>query len=267
MRFIIRASSLPGFQDCARRAAGRVFRPLLSDAGFTLRDTMQHIGASVGTATHAALAHTFGEKIRTGELGNATEDEQVGLESLADTMANGVQFDATTPERNTAEKQVLRMYRIFRLTVAPAMNPMAVESAMQLTTQNGNLVSGHIDLSADGIHDYKTGTVRRQNMAQMGCYSILSRANGDAPGAITEHYIQRVPVSEMQPDPVAYAFDRELSERVAAQTILRVEQMAATFQIDGDPQAFPANPMSVLCSQKFCGAWGTEYCREHTGAK
>lgn len=259
----IRASSLPGFQDCARRTAGRVFRPMLADAGFTLRDTLQHIGASVGTATHAALAHTFEEKIRTGELGNANEDEQVGLDSLVETMGNGVQFDATTPERNTAEKQVLKMYRIFRLKVAPAIVPQAVERAVELTTQNGNTVSGHINLTAGGIIDYKTGTVRRQNMAQMGCYSILSRANGEPGGTITEHYIQRVPVADMQPDPEAHPFDRELSEHVAAQTILRVEQQVATFQIGGDPQAFPANPMSVLCSAKFCGAWGTDWCKEH----
>lgn len=236
---------------------------MLTDAGFTLRNTLQHIGASVGTATHAALGHTFEEKIKTGELGNATEDEQCGLDSLADTMGNGVQFDATTPERNTAEKQVLKMYRVFRLKVAPSLTPTAVERAMQLTTQNGNTVSGHIDLTADGIIDYKTGTVRRQNMAQMGCYSILSRANGEPGGTITEHYIQRVPVADMQPDPEAHPFDRVLSEHVAAQTILRIEAQMDAFMATGDPQSFPANPSSYLCSPRFCPAWGSSFCKEH----
>lgn len=260
---IIRASSLPGFQDCPRRTAARVFRNMILDAGYQLRETAQHIGASVGTATHAALAHTFQEKIKTGELGNATEDEQVGLESLRETMSRGVMWDATTPEPNTAEKQVLRMYRVFRLKAAPAMTPTAVEHEVELTTKAGNIVRGHIDLAADGIHDYKTGTMRRQNLAQMGCYSMLSRACGENAGSLTEHYIKRVPVAEMQPEPTAHGFERDLSERVAASIILRVERQVEQFQRDGDPQAFAANPMSVLCSAKFCCCHSTAFCREH----
>ncbi|CAO3439801.1 hypothetical protein [Azospirillum argentinense] len=31
----------------------------------------------------------------------------------------------------------------------------------------------------------------------------------------------------------------------------------------GDPWAFAANPSSKLCSDRFCPAWGTAFCREH----
>jgi hypothetical protein len=30
----------------------------------------------------------------------------------------------------------------------------------------------------------------------------------------------------------------------------------------GDPWAFQSNPNSVLCGERFCPAWGTDFCRD-----
>jgi hypothetical protein len=33
--------------------------------------------------------------------------------------------------------------------------------------------------------------------------------------------------------------------------------------LPGDPWAFAANPSSMLCSAKFCPAYGSDFCTEH----
>lgn len=262
MSFVIRASSTSTWADCPRRGATRVFPHLVRAAGFDLRETLQTIGASVGTATHAAVAHTMAQKALSGTLANETETEQCGIESLSESVGNSVRWDATSPDLNTAEKQVLRQYRTYRLHLAEKIQPLTIERRITITTARGNQLSGAIDLTDEGIRDLKTGTSRRVNMAQYGTYSLLRRSEGDTPLHLVEDYVKRVSLDKEQPPPVVIAYDREYAEEAAVRVITEIEDLASEFEATGVPLVFLANPASQLCSERYCGAFHSKFCPE-----
>jgi len=263
MTFIIRPSSLPMFFDCARRQAARSFPVEIVSAGYQLRQIASSVGASVGTATHSAVASCMTAKMATGELGNQSEDEDRGVEEFGKQISYGVSWDATTPNAGTGKRQVVRQYRAYRGTTANRVIPIAVEQRIECRTRRGNVLSGGIDLTDDGIRDLKTGVTARSNLAQYGCYSMLVRAGGRSVQHIIEDYIARVKVDDEQPAPVEIAYDVALAERVAANAVARVEQMYDEFIATGDNMVFPANPNSVLCADKFCPCRHTDFCMEY----
>ena len=263
MSIVIRPSSLPQFADCQRRSAARMFAIQIKEAGYTLREIASSVGASVGTATHTAVASCMTTKMNTGELGNQTEDEQRGVESLEQQIGYGVSWDPTTPNLSTGQRQVVRMYRSYRGTVAERVQPRAVERRLESRTRRGNILSGQPDLVDDGIRDQKTGVMHRVSLQQLGAYSLLVRAAGGEVLSLTEDYIQRVDIEKEQPEPVEFRYDVGLAERVAANTIADVEERYAKFVETGDNLVFRANPSSQLCSAKWCPCHSSTFCREH----
>ena len=263
MSIVIRPSSLPQFADCQRRSAARMFAIQIKEAGYSLREIASSVGASVGTATHTAVASCMTTKMNTGELGNQTEDEQRGVESLEQQIGYGVSWDPTTPNLSTGQRQVVRMYRSYRGTVAERVQPRAVERRLESRTRRGNVLSGQVDLTDVGIRDLKTGVLSRSNVAQYGAYSLLARAAGEDVARIIEDYVQRVDIDKEQPAPVEIVYPVRLAERVAANVIADVETKYESFISTGDNLTFAANPASVLCSDKFCPCRHTTFCEEH----
>lgn len=256
---VIRPSSLSSFMDCGRRAATKLFWREIADAGFTLRQLSAGIGAATGTATHAAAAYSLKEKMLSGELGNETESEHRALESLKAETANGVTFDATSPNINTAEKQVLRQAKTYRIHVAAKLEPVAVEQRYEAET-NGFLISGQVDVASNGLRDLKTGNKPRANFAQYGLYAQLLRTHGIEVPTIVEDFVQRVAIAKPQPEPIEIAYDVALCETTAMALIRRIEKDYQEFLATGNPDAWLANPSSVLCSEKYCSAWGSDFC-------
>jgi hypothetical protein len=262
MSIVIRPSSLPSWPDCQRRTAARTAGPLVREMGFELRQLPQRAGPAVGTATHAAVAHTMQAKIDTGASANQVETEQAGLQALDETTANGVEWDGVTPNFNTAQKQVLRHYRVYRLHLEDGIMPRSVERRIEKVTKRGNTLSGQPDQTDDGVHDLKTGVARRVNIAQYGAYSMLLRADGEDPQHITEDYIRRVAIDKEQPVPEQVPYNVVLAERVAAAIITDIERAFEIFEREGDNMIFTANPGSMLCSDRWCVAYGTDFCEE-----
>jgi len=72
-----------------------------------------------------------------------------------------------------------------------------------------------------------------------------------------------------KPVPIAPA------ETAATNIIRHIEGDLRTFRegdparriLPGDPWSFVANPASILCSPKYCPAFGTQFCREGDPAK
>lgn len=240
-----------------------MFPAQIIEAGYGLREVSSSVGASVGTATHAAVASCLTEKMKSGSLGNQTEDEQVGVASLEENVKMGVSWDQTTPNLSTGAKQVIRMYRAYRFSTAENVNPHAVERRLEFKTKSGNMLSGQVDISDEGVRDLKTGVTARSNGAQYGAYSLLARMSGEAVSRIVEDYIARVDINKDQPFPVEVPYDVRLSERVAAHAIEDVERKYERFIAEGENLVFSANPNSVLCGDRFCPAWGTTWCQEH----
>jgi hypothetical protein len=236
---------------------------VIKDAGYQLRELSPSVGASVGTATHAAVAYAMTEKVHGRALPPDSLAEECGITELGNRIRDeGVQWDGVTPNLNTGQKQVRRQYRIYRITLADELKPTSIEKRITVPTKRGNELSGQIDLFDTGIRDLKTGTTSRSNIAQYGGYSLLKRAEGGSVNHIIEDFVQRVPIDKEQPRPVPIDYDIALAERVAGNVIADIEDRYQRFRDSGDNMIFNANPNSVLCGDKFCAAYGTTWCEE-----
>lgn len=251
------------YPDCNRRGAARIFQREIREAGYTLRELGRSVGASVGTATHAAVANAMGEKMWKGTLPPDSQAEDAGMAALKESIEREqVMWDTTTPNLNTAQKQVRRQYKVYRLTLAEELVPLAIERRIEIPTRRGNILSGQIDLTDEGVRDLKTGTSKRGNMAQYGSYAMLRRAEGGHVDHIIEDFVARVAIDKPQPNPEAIHYDVDLSQRVAAQIINQVEEGYERFMVAGDNEVFTANPNSMLCMERWCPAYKTDFCEE-----
>lgn len=275
MTTVIRASSLPGYTDCPRRWAARTLFKEVVKAGYDIvRDLPPSVGASVGTATHSGAAFIMTEKMKSGGLGNQTEAEQHALENFDEAAKTGVLWDEATPNMNDAQKQVVRMVKVFRGALAPHIEPIAVERRLEARVGDDFLLSGQSDMQTiepGRIRDLKTGRFPRTHYAQLGAYSLLARTAH--PEQVTKEvcvdFIQRVPLAKPQPEPVIDNYNQVVAEQAAMSTIARIKADVNEFRrriTDGKAppeHAFLANPASMLCSPKWCPAFGSSFCREH----
>ena len=275
---VIRCSSLPSWEDCERRGAATSFPELIRDAGFDLRRRQAHVGALVGSGTHAGAAYLLTEKMKSGEPGNASEAEDRAIAELRKRLeAEGAVWDATTQNYPTAQKQVARMVKTYRRTLAVEITPISVEEELEVKLGGGFILLGHTDALAREfrrLRDLKTGTTQRANGSQYGAYGLLLRTLGRQIDQIVEDYLERVPLDHAQPDPVSTILPFVEPQQRAYEVIEGIRGSVAEFERrlrDDAPRppelAFRANPMSVLCSEKFCPAFNTSFCKAHKGAK
>lgn len=261
---LVRASSLTAFPDCERRFAARHLQDLVEVAGFQLRTVPNNIGAKVGTATHAGAAHMLKHKIATGETSSAADAIEQGIESLRTEVAEGAVWDDTTRTMNEAEQQTMRMVSIYHLLVAPQIKPVAVEQEMTARFSGTLRLTGHMDVAEDEeIHDTKTGVSQRPNHPQYGSYSMLRRANGHTVNRFVEDYVPRTPIKRLQGEPKMTEYPVASCEQSAHHILKRIDKAAQDFAKDGDPWTFIPNPASMLCSDKFCPAHSSGFCRVH----
>jgi hypothetical protein len=261
----IRCSSLPGALDCERREAAKTFRADIERAGYVLRDPGNGIAAAVGTATHAGATWSLQQKIETGELGNKTESEQRAIDSLTIERERGVSWDDTSPDRNTAEKQVVRMLNLYRSHVAASVVPVSVEKRLQAQVSEGIILSGQTDVSElERIRDIKTGKNDQYHGAQLGGYTLLARAHNQPIDKACVDFIQRVRISQVQPNPRKIDYDMAECESLAWAVIERIKSNYEKFLQTGMADAFLPNPKSMLCSDKYCPAHSTRFCVHHT---
>lgn len=271
----VRASALSGWPDCPRRGAAKLFRGEIIAAGYTLRETPRGIGATVGTAVHSGVALTLTEKMRFGRLAPISAVTDCAVESYRENAAEGVLFDKETANGNAAEKQITGMVEAYQRVIAPQIEPIIVEERLQAETDFGIILTGQNDVLArepGRLRDCKTGKRQGKHVGQIGAYSLLIKSNGlDVSSACTD-FIQRVPASKVQPDPVTTEYDLIKAENVAINILRHIAGDLRTFRegdsniglVAGDATAFLANPNSMLCSEKFCPAHGTNWCNEWT---
>lgn len=263
---IIRASTLSGYADCPRRTAAKVFKREVEDAGYALRDTPANIGAVVGTSMHAGAAASLNHKMRFGGIGSAADAQQIALETFSEEMKKEETiWDKTTPDNNTAQQQILSLLGALRATILPVITPLEVEKRLRATVSENIVLSGQVDVNVeDGITDWKSGTTRRSNGPQYGAYLLLARSN-NMPNAhkATEYYVPRVSPKKEQPAPEVHAYNQVTAEQSAVSVLKHIERDLLDFRATGDRNTFLSNPSSVLCSDKYCPAWGSNFCKDH----
>lgn len=275
---VIRPSSLTTETDCARRWAAIHYAPQVMAAGFHLRErALLHVGAAVGSGVHAAAHFTLDAKRRTGELGNAREAEDRAEAEFLHRAEYGLNWDETTDRLPTAQEQMRRMTRAYRRYLAPDLVPIAVEQRLDVDVGDGWVLSGQADALAGDpdadLRDLKTGVRRRPNGVQYASYHVIFTAHGFRPHDIIEDFVQRVRLKNEQPPPVSQVVPLDQGMADAWQAIEDIKAGTATFDarvasgMGAPAAAFRANPQSQLCSDRWCPAWGTDFCRSHLGAK
>ena len=267
MTYRIRCSMLPAYGDCARRTVGRQYPKLLVEHGFELRKTLPSVGAAIGTAVHAAAAAMLRVK-RDGPPN--PEDQLDPLASFREEIANGVEWDATTPRLATAEKQIASLIRAYLLRLKD-VEPVLIEQDFKATVPNcdGWELTGRLDLyTADKvIDDLKTGALPRPYIYQLGGYALLMDANGYEVRGVGTTFVKRVGITKPQPEPVPAPYDLDTALKCAWAAIQEIRRDVEAFAETGNPYTLRANPMSMMCSQKYCPAWGTAFCTVHQKGK
>lgn len=260
----IRSSMLPAYPDCARRSAAKVFRKIIQQAGFELRQTRPSVGAAVGTAVHKALELPLRAKIDTGKLGRLEDGIDAAIAGFDDETAPGCEWDDTTANRDAAQQQIIRMAKSWYHGPGQDVEPLAIEVELQADAGDGFILTGHADLvTADGwVRDWKTGALVRPYYHQLGAYGMLVRSCDILPKVrgLGIDFIKRCPKTKPQEPPQFQAYPVEPCERAAWSVIQRVKRDVLEFQESGDPEAFACNPMSMMCTPRYCPAHGTDFC-------
>jgi hypothetical protein len=278
---VIRCSALTGWPDCPRRGAARLFWREITAAGYQLHHTVRSIGAAIGTAVHRGAAVELGEKARSGKLPPESVALDAANETMRDQIREGVTYDGPTGATHNqlqAERQVISMARVYHGQVAPGINALLVEERLEAEVAPGLVLSGAADTIArepGAIRDLKTGLRRSTHAPQLGGYSLLARSNNLPIEQAGIDFIQRVAIARPQPDAVSTSVPIEQAETAASNVVRHIAGSLEVFRhgdaerriMPGDPWAFLANPNSVLCSPKYCPAFGTEFCKEGDPSK
>jgi hypothetical protein len=172
------------------------------------------------------------------------------------------------------------MVAVYRHDVAGTIMPLTVEARLEAVVPWAPriLLSGQSDVVAldpDGLCDTKAGSKLGNYGPQIGGYSLLNKAAGNAVRIAQIHFVQRVHISsrtkiQTQPRVVSRRRDVALDETAAASILSHIDRGIQLFRegdpergfVPGDPWAFPANPSSMLCSEKYCSACRTSWCHE-----
>jgi len=278
----VRCSSLSSWPDCPRRGAARGFKRLIEAMGYRLRTVPGSIGASVGSAVHRGAETLLTEKANGSDSPNLSAATDAAVATLHEKMReDDAQMDKETPSQSVAERQVARMTQAYNTHIVPDIEPLTVEQRLVARipwSANELHLSGQSDVLArepERLRDLKSGKARfGSHKPQFGGYSLLGRTHKFPIKEIAEDFVQRCAISQPQPAPRTFKYDVQGCEQAAVAVIRHMDLSLHTFlngdpvrNIEpGDPTAFPANPASKLCSQRWCSAHSTSFCREHDGS-
>jgi hypothetical protein len=249
------------------------YRRKFEKLGYTFRTLPPSVGAAAGTATHTGAEMLLRAKFANKQI---TLDEALApaFAGFAEETGKGAIWDDTTPNVNTAQQQISRMVAAYLHGPLKTIMPLtvngepAVELSLKADCGGGWELTGHIDVVDDTgkPHDTKTGALVRPYHAQLGGYSLLVRSNkivASVPGLCID-FIQRVGKTKPQPPCVTHDYPVAACERNAMGLVNRMKEDMDRFDQGQNVEVFMANPMSMMCSDKYCPAWGTSFC-ELTG--
>jgi hypothetical protein len=270
----IRASMLPGVADCERRAMGSQYRKKFEKLGYVFKQLAPSVGSAIGTAFHHGTGKLFYQKWEGSDpnLDDATEQAIIGFRSEVE---SGAIWDETTQNVNVAEGQLMNMIREalngpvktdMPLTIIVEGKPTpAIEMSLTAKVGEGWTVTGHPDLATvqNALRDWKGGSVNREYFQQIGCYSMLVKANKimDEVKELYKDFIRRCKKTKLQEPWEAKQYPVAASESAAKGIIKRIISDMQLFDDTGDlDMAFPINRHSMMCSPRYCSCWGTNFC-------
>jgi hypothetical protein len=258
---ILRTSYLAGWTDCPRRNAAKAFRKIIADARYVLPETKRIVSSAVGTGVHAGAKHILSEKkeSRTARISDAIEQS---IEAFREETADGVDYDKITASRNDAEKQLKRMTETYNTVVAPRIIPIDIEHRIEGVAPQEITLTGQPDVfESASVRDLKTGRSGQKYHAQLGGYSLLAKANGiTTPKIAVVDWLPRTSMTKSQVPPISFTYDVAVCEAEAKAVLKEVTREISEFIASGNPAVFPTNTNSILCSETYCSAFGTDFC-------
>lgn len=261
---IIRCSSLSHYSDCPRRAAAKMFFSEISEKyGFDLTPVNTSAGAAVGTAMHKAIEAAL--VLRARGLPYIDEVKKVTEASILETAREGIVWDDTTFDKATGAMQAARQAHAI-LNVFPDLSEISIEGEFTADLGDDFILSGHIDIrgkenEVHTIQDFKSGVMARVNIPQYGGYSLLVRSAGEKVDLLREIYVKRVGKTKPQPAPVVKDYEPAMAENFAWAVIKKIKSEMKAFRNTGSPWVWLPNPNSMMCSEHYCPAYGTKFCK------
>lgn len=234
------------------------------------------VGSAIGTTLHATMAQLFRTKLSVGEVFPYHVDEaldQVWDKFLEEEQKSeeGLIWDQTTKDAITAKEQLNWMAQAF-LPIVDRTDPQYIEEEFQwLISPLGEqaipvMLVGHVDIidSRGEIHDHKTGKDFPSPHAQLGAYAILARFHEKQVTNVRVNYVPRLgptKVTEIPSRMRSVRLSLEDCVQSAWNTIKEFQRHYMQWLETNDPYSFPANPVSMMCTEKYCPAWGSSFCR------
>ena len=273
---ILRCSYLSGWQDCPKRNVAKVLRDWIhNNTEYILRIPMNNVSGLVGTASHEANIHILEIKMTMGvntkqDLNDGIEKGIIDFHKKVNEIVN-VDYDKTTPSDNVAEKQIIKITTAYFNGIAPEVMPIGLEKRLECNLDKAvsieNLsynftLSGQPDIVTKyAIRDIKTGKNAQTSHAQLGAYSLITKSHGEnSPVNCIIDHVPRVGAKTVQPAPESYSYKAELCENEAKAAISRATWDLATILHYKDPAKIACNTSSMLCSEKYCTCYKTDFC-------
>ena len=268
----IRSSLLPTYLDCPRRAAAQQWPDTVASSGHKLRRQNKNVLALIGTGTHSGAQYQMICK-KDGEVltdGLCSRSVEAGICKYREEAQDGVDYDDTTRNQNAAETQITRLTKLYYFEVAPEINPYWIEKQMEVIFGEWR-VSGQLDILTQktehtfGLRDTKTGAKIKLHQAQLGNYAMLASRELkkiNSKYSIADcgiDFLHRAALNK----PVSHkylGYNLRTAERLALETLRRIKYDYTNFIEAGDPWCFMVNTNSMLCSPKYCRAFGTDWC-------
>ncbi len=217
---------------------------------------------AIGTGLHSGISFILKNKKRTGELGNLDDMIEASITSFTSEIADGVQYDDLSNNINTSNKQIEKISRAYFKLVAPEIKPVEVEKYLPAKIGDEFLLTGHPDvIESNSIRDFKSGQIK-PFQAQVGGYSLLSKSHKIAkPKKLIIDHIPRPNLkngSVAVPKKIEYPV--AIAEKEAKNVVTRIKGDITSFVESGNVNTIPCNPMSNLCSVKYCPVHGSDFC-------
>ena len=240
----LHCSSLSYYNDCPRRASTKMFSKEIKSQGYELkRFGFRNISANIGTACHSGAKVAF-------DTHDSKQAVDAGISDLQE-LNEDVKFDTVSPNMNIAEKQTKRIITSHYINVAKHIEPIYTEHRLEARINDEFILDGKLDAITSDIHDLKTGKDAKCQ-AQLGGYSLLAKAKGISVDKLLVDWLPKTKIDS----PQIYEkiqFEIDVCERLAKSVIKRIQADYKVFE-------FPCNNNSMLCSAKWCRAYGTDYC-------
>lgn len=303
----IGGSIVPSVQDCERRAAAQMYKLDLLALGFDdLGVGRSSPALRVGKAVHAAVEiglheklgstsvaigrEQYGDTLRTVPLNDGVPIDIKMTDLAGDILEENFDedVDVDEEERPSAKcrcgcngEPVWHFGNLVEKMIPPAVQlvnsiePAQVEPEIIVEPEwiPGWQIKAHPDVidTSNVIHDVKTGKnyeVPDTYQAQLGTYVI---AFPEAEG-IQIDYMKKPGTTQEAPPPISKRYPMQAAAAQAEDQITRFvtateEFMDPTSAWHLDPRVFRANPSSMMCSKKFCPAFGTSFCELTKGEK